>query len=144
MWWALTKGRVDWANVWASRLSRLEPNAPAHTTNEVARSHKDDVPVSSTKWSRFLLPFPGKHTSSKEARQWISKTRILEHVRIPRTPKVSKFLHKMAFRSCQILGRPVIAPINLTKTPSRNCYFSVQNCSLSSSQSHKVTFFHSF
>ncbi|XP_021633878.1 motile sperm domain-containing protein 2 isoform X3 [Manihot esculenta] len=43
----------------------------------------------------------------------------------------------MAFRSCQILGRPVIAPINLTKTPSRNCYFSVQNCSLSSSQSHK-------
>ncbi|KAG8638798.1 hypothetical protein MANES_14G063300v8 [Manihot esculenta] len=44
----------------------------------------------------------------------------------------------MAFRSCQILGRPVIAPINLTKTPSRNCYFSVQNCSLSSSQSHKL------
>ncbi|XP_021650683.2 CRAL-TRIO domain-containing protein C3H8.02 isoform X3 [Hevea brasiliensis] len=43
----------------------------------------------------------------------------------------------MAFRICHNLGRPLIVPINLTKTPSRNCNFSVQNCSLGPNQSHK-------
>ncbi|KAJ9140291.1 hypothetical protein P3X46_030955 [Hevea brasiliensis] len=44
----------------------------------------------------------------------------------------------MAFRICHNLGRPLIVPINLTKTPSRNCNFSVQNCSLGPNQSHKL------
>ncbi|XP_024441984.1 uncharacterized protein LOC7453781 isoform X3 [Populus trichocarpa] len=43
----------------------------------------------------------------------------------------------MAIRTCLNLGRPQIAPVTLTKSPSRNCKFSVQSCSLSSNQSHK-------
>ncbi|EEF51962.1 CRAL-TRIO domain-containing protein C3H8.02 isoform X1 [Ricinus communis] len=44
----------------------------------------------------------------------------------------------MAFRSSHSLGRPLIAPTNLTKTPSRNCKFSIQNCSLDPSHSRKL------
>ncbi|KAJ6410241.1 hypothetical protein OIU84_007064 [Salix udensis] len=43
----------------------------------------------------------------------------------------------MAIRTCLDLGRPLIVPVSLTKSPSRNCKFSVQSCSLSSNQSHK-------
>ncbi|KAG6746043.1 hypothetical protein POTOM_050555 [Populus tomentosa] len=43
----------------------------------------------------------------------------------------------MAIRTCLNLGRPQIAPVTLTKSPSRNCKFSVQSCSLSSNQSQK-------
>lgn len=43
----------------------------------------------------------------------------------------------MAIRTCLNLGRPQIVPVTLNKSPSRNCKFSVQSCSLSSNQSHK-------
>ncbi|KAJ6294102.1 hypothetical protein OIU76_022225 [Salix suchowensis] len=43
----------------------------------------------------------------------------------------------MAIRTCLDLGRPLIVPVSLTKSPPRNCKFSVQSCSLSSNQSHK-------
>uniref|UniRef100_A0A2P2JIQ3 Uncharacterized protein MANES_14G063300 n=1 Tax=Rhizophora mucronata TaxID=61149 RepID=A0A2P2JIQ3_RHIMU len=44
----------------------------------------------------------------------------------------------MALRTCQNLGRPFIPSVNLTKSPLRNCKFSVHDCVSDPNQSHKL------
>ncbi|XP_065875136.1 CRAL-TRIO domain-containing protein C3H8.02 [Euphorbia lathyris] len=44
----------------------------------------------------------------------------------------------MALSTYHNLGRPFIAPVNLTKIASRKCKFAVQNCSLDRSQPNKL------